>query len=148
VPLPAGRVRLLLALGIGLTDLCKGHSGSDDELPDGSLIPIAASQIRRYRPRIVAFTSKNAARGYLGREVAYGWQADEEGCTRFFVLTSPSGQAARFWDLAPWRELRRPGRHHFFGHGPTYLRHLWVMFIFWPPCHLHLHVHPKPSGTR
>ncbi|MBK8323080.1 MAG: mismatch-specific DNA-glycosylase [Betaproteobacteria bacterium] len=101
-----GEYAMLRALGIGLTDLCKGHSGNDDELPDGSLDSRSLRRkIRRYRPRIVAFTSKNAARGYLGREVAYGWQADEEGCTRFFVLTSPSGQAARFWDLAPWREL-------------------------------------------
>jgi hypothetical protein len=29
------------------------------------------------------------------------------GETRFFVLTSPSGQAVRFWDIACWRELAR-----------------------------------------
>ena len=96
----------LLELGIGLTDLCKGHSGNDDELPEGSLDPGSLRRkIRRHRPRIVAFTSKNAARAYLGGEVATGWQAREEAGTRFFVLTSPSGQAVRYWDLAPWREL-------------------------------------------
>ena len=104
----------LLALGIGLTDLCKGRSGNDDELPEGSLDRESLRRkIARYRPRAVAFTSKNAARAFLGREVGYGWQAEGEEGTRFFVLPSPSGQATRFWDERWWRELaiwcRRPG---------------------------------------
>lgn len=96
----------LLALGIGLTDLCKAHAGNDDELPDGALDRGAlARKIDRYRPAIVAFTSKNAANAFLDRPVGYGWQPETRGATRFYVLTSPSGQAARFWDLAPWRQL-------------------------------------------
>lgn len=96
----------LAPLGFGLTDLCKGHSGNDDELPGGSLdAGSLRRKIRRHRPKVIAFTSKNAARAYLGREVAYGWQAEVEEGTRFFVLPSPSGQATRFWDLAPWRAL-------------------------------------------
>ncbi len=96
----------LLELGIGLTDLCKGHSGNDDELPDGALDRDSLlAKVRRYRPAVVAFTSKNAAKAFLGRDVDYGWQAEREGDTRFFVLPSPSGQAVRFWDLAPWRAL-------------------------------------------
>jgi TDG/mug DNA glycosylase family protein len=98
----------LLALGIGLTDLCKAHAGNDDELPGDGLDPVALRRrIRRYRSGIVAFTSKNAARAYLGRAVGYGWQPEQEGLTRFFVLPSPSGQATRFWDIGPWRELAR-----------------------------------------
>ncbi len=101
----------LLELGIGLTDLCKGHSGNDDELPDGSLDRDSLlAKIRRYRPAVVAFTSKNAAKAFLGRDVDYGWQAEREGDTRFFVLPSPSGQAVRFWDLAPWRALASEAR--------------------------------------
>jgi double-stranded uracil-DNA glycosylase len=96
----------LLALGLGLTDLCKAHSGNDDELPDGSLDRESLRRkIGRYRPRAVAFTSKNAARAYLGREVAYGWQEEVQEGTRFFVLPSPSGLATRFWDERWWREL-------------------------------------------
>jgi TDG/mug DNA glycosylase family protein len=98
----------LLALGIGLTDLCKAHAGNDDQLPEDGLDAAALQRkIRRFRPGIVAFTSKNAARAYLEREVAYGWQEDVEEGTRFFVLPSPSGQATRFWDIGPWRDLAR-----------------------------------------
>ncbi len=95
-------------LGIGLTDLCKGHSGNDDELPAGALDREALlAKIAKYRPGVVAFTSKNAAKAFLGRDVAYGWQRERVGTTRLFVLPSPSGQATRFWDEAPWRELAR-----------------------------------------
>lgn len=105
---------LLAPLGLGLTDLCKAHAGNDDELPAGSLDREALRRkIARYRPRAVAFTSKNAARAYLGREVGYGWQPEVDEGTRFFVLPSPSGQATRFWDERWWRELatwcRGPG---------------------------------------
>lgn len=101
----------LLALGIGLTDLCKAHCGNDDELPTDALDAQALRRkLRRYAPAILAFTSKNAARAFLGREVDYGWQPEREGTTRLMVLTSPSGQATRFWSLAPWRELARARR--------------------------------------
>jgi TDG/mug DNA glycosylase family protein len=45
--------------------------------------------------------------------VDYGWQPERVGATRLFVLPSPSGQATRFWDEGPWRDLaaalRPPG---------------------------------------
>ena len=97
---------MLLDLGIGLTDLCKAHSGNDDELPPGALdARTLAKKIARHRPAAVAFTSKNAARTFLGRDVDYGWQEERVGDTRLMVLTSPSGQATRFWSLVPWKEL-------------------------------------------
>ena len=96
----------LLELGLGLTDLCKGHSGNDDELPRGALDADALrAKIREHRPAVVAFTSKNAAKAFLGRQVDYGWQAERVGATRLYVLPSPSGQATRFWDERPWRDL-------------------------------------------
>ena len=96
----------LLDLGMGLTDLCKGHSGNDDELPPGALDAAALRRkIERFAPGAVAFTSKNAAKAYLGREVDYGWQPQTVGNTRLFVLPSPSGQATRYWDERPWRTL-------------------------------------------
>jgi double-stranded uracil-DNA glycosylase len=96
----------LLALGIGLTDLAKHHSGNDDELPGHAFdVPAFTRKLKRFAPAMVAFTSKNAAQAYFGRSVDYGTQEERLGETRFFVLTSPSGQAVRFWDIEPWREL-------------------------------------------
>jgi TDG/mug DNA glycosylase family protein len=96
----------LLALGIGLTDLAKHHSGNDDELPGHAFdVPAFRRKLARFSPALVAFTSKNAAQACFGHAVDYGMQHETLGATRFFVLTSPSGQAVRFWDIACWREL-------------------------------------------
>jgi double-stranded uracil-DNA glycosylase len=97
------------AFGIGLTDVAKHHFGSDAELPR---VAFDDSALRRklahYRPRIVAFTSKNAARAGLAtgsRQLAYGEQDARIADTRVFVLPSPSGQARGFWDIEPWHAL-------------------------------------------
>ena len=100
----------LLPLGIGLTDLCKVHSGTDAELPKGAFDIFAFKlKLKKYRPEIVAFTSKNAAQNYFGHAVDYGWyngeQAGDQALVRFFVLTSPSGLATRFFDIEIWQEL-------------------------------------------
>ena len=99
---------LLPQFGIGLTDLAKRHSGNDDELPrDAFDVPALHAKIERYAPRLLAFTSKNAARAALGRAVVYGLQDERIGATRVFVLPSPSGQARGHWDIAPWCALTR-----------------------------------------
>jgi TDG/mug DNA glycosylase family protein len=96
----------LLPLGIGLTDLCKTHSGNDDELPGHALDCDALSKkIHRYQPKLVAFTSKHGASIYFGRKVEYGLQEDTLGKTHFFVLCSTSGRARRFWREELWEEL-------------------------------------------
>lgn len=101
----------LQELGIGLTDLCKAHCGTDAELPDGAFdIDAFHEKIRRYRPALIAFTSKNAAQAALGGKVGYGLQAQRIEGARVFVLTSPSGLATRFFDIAVWRELARQMR--------------------------------------
>jgi len=98
----------LLKLDIGLTDLCKAHSGVDSELPDDAFDLIAFKlKIDRYKPALVAFTSKNAAQSALEKSVAYGLQAETWGKTQFFVLPSPSGLATRFFDIGVWQELAR-----------------------------------------
>jgi TDG/mug DNA glycosylase family protein len=98
----------LLALGIGLTDLAKHHSGNDDELPEGAFdVERLKRKLERFAPAMVAFTSKNAAQAFFGHAVDYGLQAERLGETRFFVLASPSGQAVRFWNIGWWRELAR-----------------------------------------
>ena len=102
--------RELLDLKIGLTDLVKCSSGSDSSLRRRDFLrERLLSSIRRYRPQIVAFTSKAAWRGWNGWSspdvVSYGWQAETLGETAFYVLPSPSGAARGYWDLQPWREL-------------------------------------------
>ncbi|WP_266156383.1 mismatch-specific DNA-glycosylase [Dyella silvatica] len=97
---------LLSQYGMGLTDLAKRHVGNDNELP-GDAFDVAAliAKIERYQPRVLAFTSKAAARIALGRPAVYGLQSERIGETKVFVLPSPSGQARGHWDLTPWRAL-------------------------------------------
>ncbi|WP_426700546.1 mismatch-specific DNA-glycosylase [Rhodanobacter sp. Col0626] len=92
--------------GIGLTDLAKRHSGNDSELPrDAFDANELIAKIERHAPRLLAFTSKNAARGALGHAVDYGLQDETIGSTQLFVLPSPSGQARGHWNLAHWLAL-------------------------------------------
>lgn len=92
--------------GIGLTDLAKRHSGNDNELPrDAFDVRGLLSRIEQYQPRLLAFTSKNAAQTALGHAVDYGLQTENIGDTKLFVLPSPSGQARGHWDLALWQML-------------------------------------------
>lgn len=96
----------LPALGIGLTDLAKHHIGNDDELPRDAFDAAALRErIEQHAPRVLAFTSKAAARAALGRVANYGLQEERYGPTQLFVLPSPSGQARGHWDLAPWHAL-------------------------------------------
>lgn len=100
--------RDLLALGIGLTDLCKTHCGSDDDLPEQALNPEKLiHKIKRYQPKLLAFTSKTAASYFLNRKVEYGIQRESLGGTQFFVAPSTSGRARRFWREDVWHDLAR-----------------------------------------
>ena len=97
---------LLPALGIGLTDLAKHHVGNDAELPrDAVDVAALRERIARHSPRVLAFTSKAAARAAMGRAADYGLQPECIGPTRLFVLPSPSGQARGHWDLTRWQDL-------------------------------------------
>ncbi|MDQ2972249.1 MAG: mismatch-specific DNA-glycosylase [Pseudomonadota bacterium] len=99
----------VLDYGIGLTDMAKRHYGADHELPDDAFDAIALRRkLARYKPGIVAFTSKNAARAGLGVKATlleYGEQKESFVHSRVFILPSPSGQARGFWDIGPWRKL-------------------------------------------
>ncbi|TAM95616.1 MAG: mismatch-specific DNA-glycosylase [Rhodanobacteraceae bacterium] len=101
--------RDVLQFGIGLTDVAKHHFGSDAELPRTAFDSEAlCRKLARYQPRIIAFTSKNAARAGLGvgaHDLVYGEQDSPIAQSRVFVLSSPSGQARGFWDIAPWQQL-------------------------------------------
>ena len=96
----------LLKLGIGLTDLCKTCSGNDDELPPEALEREEFTRkIRRYQPKLIAFTSKHGASIYFGKKVEYGLQKDTLGNTQFYVCCSTSGRARRFWREEVWKGL-------------------------------------------
>ena len=102
----------LLSLGIGLTDLCKHHSGIDSQLPADAFDTGAfRRKMLRYRPAMIAFTSKHAAQTFLQHPVSYGPQAETICDSRLFVLTSPSGLATRYFDIGIWRQLAAELQH-------------------------------------
>lgn len=109
--LEAAAYRRLLDFGIGLTDLNKSEWGNDDELTPGGFDTAGfARRMLTFRPAGVAFTSKTAASIFLGRDtgaIAYGRQTETLGGIVLFVLPSTSGQAVRYFDLAPWHEVAR-----------------------------------------
>lgn len=104
----------LLALGMGLTDINKTQFGNDTDL-DAAHDDVAelAAKIETYQPAILAFTAKRPAQVFLRESFglkgppAYGLQQPRVGRTQLFVLPSPSGRAGSFWDIGPWKELRR-----------------------------------------
>jgi TDG/mug DNA glycosylase family protein len=100
---------MLLKLGIGLTDLNKREWGNDDELtPAGFDLAGFETKIVKYAPHAVAFTSKTAASIFLGQStgaIAYGRQKTTIGRTVLFALPSTSGQAVRYFDIAPWQAV-------------------------------------------
>ncbi len=99
----------LIEHGIGLTDVSKSHYGNDAELPEGAFDAAAVREkMLMHQPAILALTSKTAAAAILARptgKIPLGFQPDTIGATRLFVLTSPSGQARRYWNGALWQEL-------------------------------------------
>jgi TDG/mug DNA glycosylase family protein len=101
----------LLALHIGLTDMSKLGAGMDHQIASHEFDPAQfVANVRRYRPRAVAFTSKKAASIWLGKDatraIPYGRQPDRPAdFPEVFVLPSPSGAARSYWDIAPWQAL-------------------------------------------
>lgn len=94
--------------GIGLTDVAKHAVGGDSTLAaadfDG---PAVIEKVERYRPGVLAFVGKRAAREVLRarRTIAYGEQEVTIGEARVWVVPSTSGAARGFWDVGPWRAL-------------------------------------------
>jgi double-stranded uracil-DNA glycosylase len=62
--------------------------------------------MERFRPGVLAFVGKRAAREVLGLNPSgYGEQDVTIDVTRVWVLPSTSGAARGFWDISPWRAL-------------------------------------------
>jgi TDG/mug DNA glycosylase family protein len=99
--------RQVLSYKLGLTDLAKHVSGTDSTLKRSDFSGRALRKVvTRYRPKVIAFTSKRAAREYFGATVDYGLHPSTVEGTRFFILSSPSGLASRFWQKGRhWHEL-------------------------------------------
>jgi TDG/mug DNA glycosylase family protein len=98
---------LLLTFGIGLTDVVKGQSGSDQELDfSGVSAEVLRNKVLEYRPRYLCFNGKRAAREFLGRKrVRYGLQPESIATTGLFIAPSTSGAANASWDLSVWQRL-------------------------------------------
>ena len=97
----------VLKSGIGLTDLIKSQHGQDRAVKasDNDRV-VLQSKIEKYQPEILAFNGKKAAQLYFNKKVInYGEQPEKIGKTRIFVLPSTSGLAARFWDIAYWKDV-------------------------------------------
>ena len=98
----------LLEYGIGLTDICKTGSGSDQEVGRGAFdVERLTALLEENRPGWIAFNGKNSASGAFGHPVDYGPQAERFAGVAAFVLPSTSGAARRYWDIAHWQELAR-----------------------------------------
>lgn len=99
----------LLALGIGLTDICKTQSGQDEQLPRHGFDRLRLqAAMARFRPRLLAFNSKRAACEFLATatgRLAYGPQPPVPAMPELWVLPSTSGLACRAWDAAPWHAM-------------------------------------------
>jgi TDG/mug DNA glycosylase family protein len=95
--------------GIGYTDVNKIEFGQDAELSPHAFDAMAVRRkVRRYRPKLLAFTSKNAAMAFYGhRKIVFGRQLELVEGAEVHVLHSPSGLARSHWDIAPWRELAK-----------------------------------------
>ncbi len=111
---------LVTGCGIGLTDLVKTDHGQDDHIFDGHIdLAVARGRLQkkvlRWQPRVLAFTSRTAARQFLGRPVTCGLQPEKIGETFVWVLPSTSGLARRFFDILPWHELAHFAREPFCG---------------------------------
>lgn len=100
--------------GIGLTDIAKHVSGMDHELPAGVLgreaCAALTAKIKTAEPKLLAFTSLNAGRRYLGRAAGPGDSGARIGATRVWLLPSPSPTAGWNWNEAWWRRLAEEAR--------------------------------------
>lgn len=98
--------RDLLTMGIGLTDLAKDAQGMDKLLLKSDFANDKFKEkILMYQPAILAFTSKEAGKVYLGKKTVYGLQSETIGATRLWVLPSPSSAARSSWDITVWQAL-------------------------------------------
>lgn len=104
--LAPSQYRTLLDFGIGLTDVCKVASGSDQEVGgDRFDVPRFLALVETNRPGIVAFNGKRSASVVLERPVGYGRQPESLADAQVWVLPSTSAAARGYWDISIWQQL-------------------------------------------
>ena len=99
--------KTLLEYNIGLTDICKTDYGNDNEV-DTSKYDVDGFNVKilKYKPNIVCFNGKNAAKAYLNqKKVDYGFQNERIGESKIFIAPSTSGAANGYWNLDTWKML-------------------------------------------
>jgi TDG/mug DNA glycosylase family protein len=105
--LTPGDYKELLNFNIGLTDLVKNKSGMDSKLVKTDFgNDILQKKIVEYKPKILCFNGKKAAKEFLQREVNYGIQQEVIGNTIIYVAPSTSNSANGFWDISYWQKLK------------------------------------------
>jgi TDG/mug DNA glycosylase family protein len=99
--------RNLLKYRIGLTDLNKTEWGADSDLSRTAFdVPNFIEKMLRYRPRVIAFSSKFAASKFFGRTILhYGRQSESLDGIALFIVPSTSGRARGYFDVSHWRAL-------------------------------------------
>jgi TDG/mug DNA glycosylase family protein len=105
---------VLIACGIGITNLCARATARADELREAELRAggrVLERKVRRLRPRVVAFLGIGAYRAAFGRpRERLGAQRERLGGAPVWVLPNPSGLNAHYSlaELTLWmRRLRR-----------------------------------------
>ena len=99
----------LLDYSIGLTDICKTDYGNDNELDTSKYDTNRFNlKVLEYKPKIVCFNGKNAAKVYLNqKQVDYGYQNKKIGTSKIFIAPSTSGAASGFWNINIWKNLAK-----------------------------------------
>jgi TDG/mug DNA glycosylase family protein len=91
--------------GIGLTDLARFVSGSDQTVSSATFDTDELTQnLREISPQAIAFNGKRAAEAFLNRSVTYGTQPESVSEATIFALPSTSAAARGFWDESHWKD--------------------------------------------
>ncbi len=109
--LEAHEYQKLLNYELGLTDLVKHLSGTDNHIKATDKdIANLKRKISRYQPKALAFNGKQAAKEFLNcKKVSYGKQNHNLGHTLIWVLPSTSAAANRYWEpnYCYWKNLKK-----------------------------------------
>lgn len=97
----------LIKYNIGLTDLVKGKYGLDRSIKSTDYdCESLKTNIIKYRPKVLCFNGKKAAKVFLDKSVInYGFQDETINKTKIFVAPSTSGSASNNWDESFWFKL-------------------------------------------
>lgn len=97
---------MVLAHDIGLADLVKIGKGDGNPRNDDYDVEDFRKKVVEYKPAIIAFNGKEAAKRCLGLEtVAYGRRKSTYENSVVYVLPSTADRANDYWDESHWVAL-------------------------------------------